>query len=80
MINSCRAIHIGDLLFVPAPNGAKITRRMVIQVIDPSHDHAAIDTNKPTVEKATNPGSGNNHSKVRYDKSLGGEVIGLFIV
>jgi hypothetical protein len=47
MINSsCHTILDGELLFKPGPNGGKITRRMVIQIIDPLDDDLIVDANE----------------------------------
>ena len=76
MINGRRGIPIEGGLFYPAPNGGKITRRMVIQVTDATDDHAGIHVSKPSVEKAPNARTRDNHFQVGHDKSLGGEHAG----
>lgn len=73
MIDSSRYMCGGELLFYPRPDGGEHSRRVVIDVIDPSHNQAVIDSNKPFAKKPTRAGSGNDELQVRYDESLGGE-------
>jgi hypothetical protein len=80
MINrGCHPILDGELLFKPLPTGGKGTRRMAIQVIDPSNEHLLVYGKKPPSDESSKTGSSDNHSKMRQRKSLGGELKGLAI-
>lgn len=75
MENSCSClIRYGELFFVATPEQAKAVGGMEIEVINTSDDHSVVDMKEPFITKPSASSPGNDQPKVRYDKSLGGEL------
>ena len=68
-------VRYGELFFVATPEQGKITGGMKIEVINSSDNHSAVDLEKPSVTKPSASSPGDDHSEVRYDRSLGGKII-----
>jgi len=62
------------------PNSGKITGRVFAEIVDSSRDDAPVDSHEPVVEEASRACSCNDHSEVRQNVCLGGEIDGPFIV
>jgi hypothetical protein len=54
-----------------APHGGKITRRMVVQIVDPTNDKVLVDSDTPTTGKSAVAGSRDDHIEVRHDECFG---------
>jgi len=78
MINGSSKItvRVRESLRKLLPIRGKITRRMIIEVINIPDDHTIIYVYKPLAKKPSSAGPGDNHSEMGYDKSLGGELKG----
>lgn len=75
MINRCRNIfEDGELFFIATPEQCKVARYVIIEIYDSSDYHTVVDLKKPPVTEPATSSTSNDHSKVRYDKSLGGEL------
>jgi hypothetical protein len=61
---------------MPGPHGGKVTRRVVVQIIDPTNDKILVDSDTPTTGKSAVTGSRYDQVEVRNDECFGGVLEG----